>query len=432
MRIAFIGQPFDAVHPDALNSVGLVTHNLASGLARDHEVVVYAGAQVAANRALVSEGAGTGVGDPITYRVRGSSLRGQVVNRAWPRLAPGVGRLRHGLIPPLSTSRFLGAGYLHEVARDLAREHFDVVHVQHCTQFLPALRDAAPDATLVLHAHAHWLPQSPAPLLARRLRVADQVVACSDFVRDHCVAYVPEIRGRCTTVYNGVDTDAFDRGSLRATRPSGRPFLLQVGAVSPHKGLHDTLAAFIGLADGWPDLDLRIVGPPGLYPIEETFDLDDRAGVDALSDLYRGDYLELLRRAVPPALKDRVIFTGRVSPEDLVQHFLAAEVMVFPPIWDEGFGLPALEALAAGTPVVVSRSGALPEIVRDGQDGFVVDKRDPDALKAAINALLSDEVGRGRMGESGRRRAHDQFRWPVIVEQLTDLYRSCSAVARRG
>ncbi|MGZ4711185.1 MAG: hypothetical protein ACXWBN_20780, partial [Acidimicrobiales bacterium] len=105
MRIAFVSQPYDSVHPEALNSVGLVTHNLATGLARDHEVVVYAAAQVAANRDLAAAGSDVAAVEGLTYRIVGSALQGQVLGRAWPHLAPTVGRLRHGLTPPLSTSR---------------------------------------------------------------------------------------------------------------------------------------------------------------------------------------------------------------------------------------------------------------------------------------------------------------------------------------
>jgi len=420
VRIAFVSQPFDSLQPDALNSVGLVTQHLARRLARQSDVTVYCSATVEGNRRLAADRALTD--DGIAYRVTTASTRDRTVARAWGHLAPLAGRLRHGLTPPISTSSLLGAHYLAEVVRDIAASPPDVIHVQHCTQFLPALREAAPRAAIILHAHAEWFPQSPARTLAARLRSADHVITCSDYVRDRAVAYIPELAGRCSTVHNGVDMNSFDARSRTDHRVGDRPFLLQVGAVSPHKGVHDTVDAFIRLAPRHPDLQLRVGGPSGDYPTEETFPLDDPAELRPLAPFYGGDYLECLRAKVPPALADRVIFTGWLSPEPLIDHLHEAAVVVFPPVWDEGFGLPALEGLAAGIPVVATRSGALPEIVVDGTCGYIVDKHDPAALAGAIDRLLAHDPLRAELGAAGWQRAHQHFDWDIVARRLTEVY----------
>jgi glycosyltransferase involved in cell wall biosynthesis len=416
MRIAFVSQPFDVVPPDHANSVGLVTHHLAAALAQTDEVTVYASLDCPGNR-------GSWAGIPgVTYRLMPPSRRDQLVARAWSRTAPVVGALRGGMRPPYSTSGLAGRAYTDAVAADLARHPVDVVHVQHATQLVPAVRRAAPDALVALHAQGPWFPQTPASVLERRLDGADLLLACSDFVRDEARRMLPRLADRCRTVHDGVDVAGIDDVARRTSPVDGPPFVLTLGAVSPHKGVHDALAAFIEVARHRPDLHLRIVGPPGAYPIEEICPLDDHDMVRALRPLHGPGYARRLEAMVPADLAGRVHFTDRLPRDGVVRHLLDAEVMLFPSIWDEGFGLPAIEALAAGTPVVATRSGAVPELVIDGENGVLVDKSDVTAMVRALDLLLDDPDARRRFGAAGRARAQERFDWPVVADHLRRVY----------
>jgi glycosyltransferase involved in cell wall biosynthesis len=252
-------------------------------------------------------------------------------------------------------------------------------------------------------------------VLARRMAHADLVVTCSDFVGRASEALVPGLAGRWTTVHNGVDAAA----AARPGRRPGPPYLLYVGALSPHKGVHDAVAAFAQLAPRFPDLELHLVGPDGLYPPEEAFPLGVPGGgvPPELVPLYRADYAERLTEGLPSEVARRVRRVGWLDDRQLAETFAGAEAFVFTPVWDEGFGLPALEAMAAGTPAVVTRSGGLPEVVADGVTGAVVDKSDPGAVARAVEALLTDPERRRRSSEAARARAAT-FDWAVAAPRL--------------
>ena len=110
-------------------------------------------------------------------------------------------------------------------------------------------------------------------------------------------------------------------------------------------------------------------------------------------------------RGLDPAGGVRLV--GYVPREDLALLYRGAELFVTASLY-EGFGLPALEAMACGTPVVAARAGALPEVVGDA--GRLVDPEDAEAIAAAITELLDDEIGRTELAARGRRQA-SRFRW---------------------
>ena len=410
-----------------MNSVGLVGHYLARDLARDHEVVMYGSASVPANRGDWRET----IDDGIEYRVMPAQRTDELVARAWPHVSRALGALRHGLRPPVSTAALAGRGYARAVADDIAGQRFDVLHVLHATQYLPGLRAAAPEAVIVLNAQAEWFPQTSSAVLRRRLAHADGVVGCSHYVTSRLLEHVPSLADRCFTVYDGASMDEFRSEGRTGTTPVSTPFILYVGGVSPHKGLHDLVAAFVQVARLVPAVELRIVGSEGNYPIEEIIDLTDRKALNRLLPYYKGRYLDRLRALVPNDIAGRVHFTGRLSPEDLIASYLSASVFAFPSIWPEGFGLPPVEAMAAGVPVVATRAGAISETVVDGSTGYLVDQGDVKALADRLVELLGDDDRRRSFGAAGRARALETFEWSVVGADLRRVY-AALAMRRAG
>ena len=118
-------------------------------------------------------------------------------------------------------------------------------------------------------------------------------------------------------------------------------------------------------------------------------------------------YESLQRRIADLGLTQQVIFTGFVPDDELVHIYNAADIMVLPS-FDEGFGLPAVEAMACGAPVVASRAGALPEVVGDA--GIFFDPHSPRELKECLEALLRDTEKRLELRQRGLIRARD-FSW---------------------
>ena len=107
---------------------------------------------------------------------------------------------------------------------------------------------------------------------------------------------------------------------------------------------------------------------------------------------------------------------------EICAHYARAGIFVFPSLWHEPFGIPVIEAMAAGLPVVATRAGALPEVVVDGETGILVERGDSAGLADAIGTLLADPQLRQRMGAAGRRRVQQLFTWDRSVARLERLY----------
>ncbi len=201
----------------------------------------------------------------------------------------------------------------------------------------------------------------------------------------------------------------FSRDRSRDASPRLEKRILYAGGVSPHKGLHVLLDAFSMVAKEYPEVRLDVVGLQTSYPLRE------RELVESANLFYACDWISRLKAkfslAPPDAgtylahLKQRlsaearkVAFRGFVPRPELVDFYYNADVFAFAPIWDEGFGIPPVEAMAAGVPVVATRSGAVPETVKDQQTGFLVSKNDSRALAEGILKLFHDDNLRAKMG----------------------------------
>jgi glycosyltransferase involved in cell wall biosynthesis len=125
-------------------------------------------------------------------------------------------------------------------------------------------------------------------------------------------------------------------------------------------------------------------------------------------------------------LKEDVLLPGFVPPEEKVYWYNAAEVFVYPSLY-EGFGLPPLEAMACGTPVVASKAASLPEVVGDG--GVLVDPLNPDAMAEALLRLLSNPEERERLRIKGLRQAQ-KFSWELMAKETVSIYREALAERR--
>jgi glycosyltransferase involved in cell wall biosynthesis len=118
-------------------------------------------------------------------------------------------------------------------------------------------------------------------------------------------------------------------------------------------------------------------------------------------------------------LDGMVHFTGRLTREQLAQHYSAAEIAVVPSLY-EGFGIPAAEAMACGTPVVATTGGALPEVVGDA--GILVPPARADALATAIRQLLHDKQAQRRLSEAGKKKVKEKFNWEQAARKTLEVY----------
>ena len=188
-------------------------------------------------------------------------------------------------------------------------------------------------------------------------------------------------RTTIAVVPNGV-RDEWPGGAPQRLPHQGGTVLF-LGSLLPQKG-------FLDLLDAVPRV-LRAVR-------RARFVFAGRPAWDAATAALVSDRLR------EPGVGDAVTLAGVVGPAERHRLLEAADVLVFPPRWDEGHPLVALEAMSAGLPLVATASGGLSETVRDGVEAILVPKHDPEAIAAAVTRLLQDPGLRARMGASARAR----------------------------
>lgn len=235
-------------------------------------------------------------------------------------------------------------------------------------------------------------------VVARRL---DRIITGSRNSRSSVSRAFSLPEHRISAIHDGVDTEVF-----RPLELSRRPHSLLYNGNSDdrNKGARYLLQAAALLRDRGVDFELRFVDRPNA---------------------------EMAPRMVEElSLSDRVTFTGRLSTEDLVRTHNEASIFVSPSLY-EGFGLPAAEAMACGTPVIATTAGAFPEIVVDGETGLLVPPGDARALADSIEALLRDQPRRVMMGAAGARRIAEQFSWRACAVKTAELYEQVIEERRR-
>jgi len=196
---------------------------------------------------------------------------------------------------------------------------------------------------------------------------------------------------RLSMVANGVDTELF-RPDPAVARAPGE--ILCVGRASdPNKGIVTLIEALAKLP---PEFTLTLVD-------------DDTPG-----NVGR-------KRAERLGCADRLRLVGRVPTDELVRLYRRASVVAVPSRY-EGFGLPAAEAMACGTPVVACRAGALPEVLAAGGGGVLVARDDPDALARGLRTLLEQPALRAELGRRGRAGIEAAYGWPRIAAATADVY----------
>ena len=267
-------------------------------------------------------------------------------------------------------------------------------------------------ATLWSHARATLLARGPRRLIslawrrrreARAVRAATRVVCNSEFTRDAVLAAYRPGASKVVTIHKAVDTSAFARPEVLPPdplpcRPAGAR-LAFVGTNWQIKGLDVLLKATARLKATHPGVTLAVAGQ------------DPSATGGKVRRLVRG-----------LGLSDRVFFTGRLDRAALAALLWHADVFVLPSR-QEAFGVSALEALAAGVPVVASDVGGLGEILRDAAHGVLCPPDSPRALAEAIGGLLGAAARRRELARPGPARAA-QFSLDRMIRAVRELYLS--------
>lgn len=250
---------------------------------------------------------------------------------------------------------------------------------------------------------------------AQIMRHADRIVAATPADRRQMVEYYGAERARIAVVAPGVDLGLFrpiDRAQARryvGLANGDEKLLLFVGRLDPVKGLDVLFEALCQL--------LRSMEPSHRRNICLAIIGGD--GEDAGAVRGEADCLDEVKERF--GLGEMVAFLGSRSQDTLPYYYAAADVCVMPSLY-ESFGLVALEAMACGTPVVASRVGGLPYVVRDGETGLLVPDSDPAALAEGLRRVLVEPELRDRLGAQGQRVAR-RYSWRRVASGNLNLYR---------
>ena len=232
---------------------------------------------------------------------------------------------------------------------------------------------------------------------------ADIVIAVSEFTRSQVISLLGVEPARVRVVHHGIRALTLPGGAISGAvlpdKTARQKVILNVGAIQKRKNIARLVEAFEAVDPAWR---LVLIG----------------------SDGYGAAQIHA-RIAASPA-RERISVLGYVTPEELAAWYARAMVFAFPSL-DEGFGMPVLEAMTAGTPVLTSTRSALPEVAGDA--ALLVDPEDTGALVHALQSLTRDEELRARLSRLGVERAR-LFTWEKAVDQTWNVY--LDLLAMRG
>jgi glycosyltransferase involved in cell wall biosynthesis len=243
-------------------------------------------------------------------------------------------------------------------------------------------------------------------LVSAGARRADAVITVSECSKRDIVKLLDLAPERIHVIGNAVDgslfpvRDAWLLANVRERYGIGPRYVLYFGGFDMRKNVPRLIEAYGLLPE----------------PLRREYQLVIAGRYARLGHPLYPDPRETVRRL---GLDANVVFTGQIREQDKAPLFSAATVFAFPSLY-EGFGMPVLEAMACGTPVVTSNVSALPEVAGDA--GLLVDPYDTQAISAALAELLESQARRDEMARRGLERAR-RFTWPQVAEQTVRVYK---------
>lgn len=299
------------------------------------------------------------------------------------------------------------------VSAALKADQLDVVAAHFSLYALPVL-DLLHERRFVFHFHGPWAGESKAEgesgvnvsvkrtIESRVYRRADRFIALSSAFARILERQYGIARDRIFIVPGGVDADRYwVNGSRREARerlhlPTDRPLIVSVRRLIHRVGLEGLIDAMVEVRRSAPEALLLIAG---------------RGGMAA----------QLTARIAAHGLQDHVRLLGFVAEDNLPWLYRACDISIVPSVALEGFGLPTIESLAAGTPVLVTPIGGLPETVIELDPGLVLRDASARSLADAMSWALRD-LGKLPSSESCAHYVREHFHWPVIARKVLAIY----------
>jgi len=239
------------------------------------------------------------------------------------------------------------------------------------------------------------------------LRNSDIITVNSTYMRRQLESFAPESTQKIRVIPMGIDPEKYCHDAsfeIRKKYPAGH-IILSVGRLIDWKGTLYLIDAMPEVIRHYPDTLLLIAGSG---PEKDT----------------------LIKRVHELGIDQRVKFLGVVDTKELPSLYHSADVFVLPSInkygKTEALGVVLLEAMASGCPVIGSNVGGIPDIIIDGETGFLVPEQRPDILAEKIVRILVDTELQEKFRRNGLKRVHDSFSWDIISEKFSGAY--CAAL----
>lgn len=413
MKIAFINQPFDQIYGGNRNSIALWSYRAATELRDRHEVSIYGSRFGSVDR--IEE-------DGITYH--GFDVESDNRRLKFLRFLKVIFNGRRAFF---ATPWYFGI-YYRNLVTAIAKKDFDVVHIHNFPQVVGMVKSHCKEGCrIVLHMHCDWLIQLHQPWVEKALRQVDLVVGCSDYVVDGIKRKYPKYSHKCRRIFNGFDSSGFYK-SPKEEPPAdvSGPYMLYVGRGSPEKGLHLATRAFQKIAGRFPELKLVCVGGIGAAPRAFLYDLvDEDVRRDMEPSMYE-PYEDYVFDGIAPEVRSRIQMIDHVDYDSLVSFYQNSKLLIVPTVCHEAFGMPVLEAIACGTPIVASKCGGIPEFFKDGTDGYLFERGNLKSLIEKIEMLLEASVP--LRPDEELQSSFRLFSWKSITNELSMCYQSLAKI----
>ncbi len=334
---------------------------------------------------LIAKGHEVSVLAPVT--VEGGHIEPWVVSAGRPISIPYNGAIAKVIFGPLASSR---------VKQWIANGNFDLLHLHEpAIPSLSLLAGWAGDGPMVATFHAAANPQKVANAVGTMLdplieRITAKI-AVSEIARE---TLKDRFNTEAVVIPNGIDTSKFEGIGVRSewALPNTLGFIGRFD--EPRKGLAVLLAAIPKIAFKVPNLRILVAGPGNASDFEKS---------------------------VPPELRERITFIGRISEIEKAQFFKSISLYIAPNTGSESFGIILAEAMAARTPIVASNLPAFVKLLDDGDSGAIFASEDSDNLADTILNLLENQDMRQRIAIAGYEKAKS-FDWNSVGDQILSVY----------
>lgn len=324
-----------------------------------------------------------------------------------------------------------GLSWHWKVARDVEKNPPDVFFAP-TSAIVPFLLNKKIKTVLVVHdlvvwkrdqafakkhnPKATWIEKITLP---RAIKKASRIIAVSQSTKNDIQHFFKTSQGKIAVigcaagdVYRPIDRESLEEYRKKNNIPER--FILAVGTLEPRKNYEAIIKSFHRLHKKNPDLHLSIVGGKGWH-YRKIFDLITHLGIQM-------DNRMNTQTTIQENSEAKIHFFGYMKEEDLARLYNLAEVFAYPSFY-EGFGIPPLEAMQSGCPVVVSNTSSLPEVVGDA--GKKIDPHDLDALTNTLEEVLKKKEVRKQMSQSGQIQAQ-KFSWKKTTNDILQLFHHIS------